>query len=79
MVPLQDLKILPRSWPKEVYCGNFLECLTLVINVLIIFFPTLSNFDEAKQFVSLLYFQGWFVWYPLDWGSFLPHALEATG
>lgn len=25
VVPLQDLKILPRSWPKEVYCG--LTCL----------------------------------------------------
>lgn len=23
VVPLQDLKILPRSWPKEVFCGNF--------------------------------------------------------
>lgn len=23
VVPLQDLRILPRSWPKEVFCGNF--------------------------------------------------------
>lgn len=23
VVPLQDLKVLPRSWPKEVFCGNF--------------------------------------------------------
>lgn len=23
VVPLQDLKLLPRSWPKEVFCGNF--------------------------------------------------------
>lgn len=22
VVPLQDLNILPRSWPKEVYCGR---------------------------------------------------------
>ncbi len=25
VVPLQDLKILPRTWPKEVYCGNYLK------------------------------------------------------
>lgn len=25
VVPLQDLKLLPRSWPKEVFCGNFLK------------------------------------------------------
>lgn len=23
VVPLQDLRLLPRSWPKEVFCGNF--------------------------------------------------------
>lgn len=23
VVPLQDLGLLPRSWPKEVFCGNF--------------------------------------------------------
>lgn len=27
VVPLQDLGILPRSWPKEVFCGNFLNFL----------------------------------------------------
>lgn len=25
VVPLQDLRLLPRSWPKEVFCGNFLK------------------------------------------------------
>lgn len=25
VVPLQDLKVLPKSWPKEVFCGNLLE------------------------------------------------------
>lgn len=23
VVPLQDLKLLPRTWPKEVFCGKF--------------------------------------------------------
>lgn len=25
VVPLQDLRLLPRSWPKEVFCGNYLK------------------------------------------------------
>lgn len=25
VVPLQDLRILPRTWPKEVFCGKFSE------------------------------------------------------
>lgn len=24
VVPLQDLKLLPRTWPKEVFCGKVL-------------------------------------------------------
>lgn len=28
VVPLQDLKVLPRTWPKEVFCGNSLKSIT---------------------------------------------------
>lgn len=27
VVPLQDLRLLPRSWPKEVFCGKFRKLL----------------------------------------------------
>lgn len=84
VVPLQDLNILPRSWPKEVYCGNFLKCLAKVQknknkgeNVLDFFFLIIRTFEDSWYNCNI--FQGWPVWYPLDWDSFLPHALETTG
>lgn len=27
VVPLQDLNVLPKSWPKEIFCGNYMNFL----------------------------------------------------
>lgn len=47
-----------------------------------VLFLIFRNFVQKFWEDSLCYcifFQGWLVWYLLDWGSFLPHALETTG
>lgn len=49
VVPLQDLKLLPRSWPKEVICGNFQKLMNLSVPLL---------WSRGQKWTYLLYFLG---------------------
>ncbi|KAM6899808.1 sodium-dependent neutral amino acid transporter B(0)AT1-like [Xenentodon cancila] len=56
VVPLQDLKVLPKSWPKEVFCG-----LTCLVSLLLGLIFTLSSgnywlalFDNFAGSIPLL-------------------------
>lgn len=33
VVPLQDLNLLPKTWPKEIFCGNYLYSRLNVTNI----------------------------------------------
>ncbi|KAM6899807.1 sodium-dependent neutral amino acid transporter B(0)AT1-like [Xenentodon cancila] len=56
VVPLQDLKVLPKSWPKEVFCG--LTCLVFLLLGLIFALRSgtywLALFDNFSGSIPLL-------------------------